>query len=127
VSAGPGAQRRCDLRPAGWFIEQVTCWQPDEALAFEPVSCSRPVASLRHEYTLTDTCGHADHDAADRTAEQQIAGTVVTQVMTYTLKYGAAGKVLDAVVMRRQWDRGITGFLHGLLQYVQAQHDAATR
>jgi uncharacterized protein YndB with AHSA1/START domain len=127
VSAGPGVQRRCDLRPAGWFIEQVTRWQPDEALAFELVSCSLPVANLRHEYTLTDTCGHADHDVADRTAEQQAPCTLVTQVMTYTLKYGPVGQVLDAVVMRRQWDRGIKGFLHGLQQYVQAQHDATTR
>jgi len=29
-------------------------------------------------------------------------------------------------VMRRQWDRGIKGFLHGLQQHVQAQHAAPT-
>jgi uncharacterized protein YndB with AHSA1/START domain len=125
LSAGPGAQRRCDLRPAGWFIEQVTLWQPDHALAFDLVTCSLPVADLRHEYTLTT--GHAGHEAADRASEQETAGTVVTQVMTYTLKYGPAGQALDAVVMRRRWDRGIKGFLHGLQQHVQTQHDATTR
>lgn len=31
----------------------------DKALAFELVSCSLPVANLRHEYTLTDTTGPA--------------------------------------------------------------------
>ncbi len=67
-AGGLGAQRRCDLRPAGWFIERVAVWRPKEALAFELVACSFPVSSLRHDYTLTQ--------AADHTG----ARTVVTQV-----------------------------------------------
>ena len=113
-ASGLGAQRRCDLRPAGWFIERVAVWRPEEALAFELVTCSFPVSSLRHDYTLTQ--------AADHTG----ARTLVTQVMRYELKYGPAGKALDVAVMRRQWDRGIKGFLHGLQQHVQAQHAAPT-
>ncbi len=113
-ASGLGAQRRCDLRPAGWFIERVAVWRPEEALAFELVTCSFPVSSLRHDYTLTQAADHAG------------ARTVVTQVMTYELKYGLAGKALDVAVMRRQWDRGIKGFLHGLQQHVQAQHAAPT-
>ena len=113
-ASGLGAQRRCDLRPAGWFIERVAAWWPEEALAFELVTCSFPVSSLRHDYTLTQ--------AADHTG----ARTAVTQVMTYELKYGPVGKALDVAVMRRQWDRGIKGFLHGLQQHVQAQHAAPT-
>jgi uncharacterized protein YndB with AHSA1/START domain len=124
--AGLGAQRRCDLRPAGWFIEHVALWQPDQALAFELVTCSLPVQSLRHHYTLTHTRDNADGHVNHQTADQSRAGTVVTQVMTYTLKYGLAGQALDAVVMRRQWDRGIKGFLHGLQQYVQTQHATTT-
>jgi len=112
--SGLGAQRRCDLRPAGWFIERVAAWRPEEALAFELVTCSFPVSGLRHDYTLTQ--------AADHTG----ARTIVTQVMTYELKYGLAGKALDVAVMRRQWDRGIKGFLHGLQRHVQAQHAAPT-
>ncbi len=113
-ASGLGAQRRCDLRPAGWFIERVAVWRPEEALAFELVTCSFPVSSLRHDYTLTQAAGHTG------------ARTVVTQVMTYELKYGLAGQALDVAVMRRQWDRGIKGFLHGLQQHVQAQHAAPT-
>ncbi len=113
-ASGLGAQRRCDLRPAGWFIERVAVWRPEEALAFELVTCSFPVSSLRHDYTLTQ--------AADHTG----ARTLVTQVMRYELKYGPAGKALDVAVMRRQWDRGIKGFLHGLQRHVQAQHAAPT-
>jgi ligand-binding SRPBCC domain-containing protein len=105
VATGPGAERRCDLRPAGWFVERVVAWQPEQALAFELVTCSLPVAHLRHDYTLT----------------AQDGGTVVTQVMTYELKYGPAGRLLDAVMMRRQWDQGIKGFLAGLKQTVEHQ------
>jgi hypothetical protein len=49
---GPGASRRCDLRPGGWFKERVADWRPNEALSFELYECSLPVRSLRHSYTL---------------------------------------------------------------------------
>jgi hypothetical protein len=39
--------------------------------------------------------------------------------MTYELKYGGVGRALDALVMHRQWDRGIEGFLAGLKQHVE--------
>jgi ligand-binding SRPBCC domain-containing protein len=107
-TSGLGAQRRCDLRPTGWLIERVAVWRPEESLAFELVTCSLPVSRLRHDYTVT----------------QVAVETVVTQVMTYELKYGVAGKALDIAVLRRQWDRGIKGFLHGLQQHVEAQHTA---
>ena len=54
----------CELRPAGWFVERVVAWQPEQVLAFELVTCSLPVAHLRHDHTLTEQDG----------------GTVVTQV-----------------------------------------------
>jgi ligand-binding SRPBCC domain-containing protein len=106
TASGPGAQRRCELRPAGWFVEQVDVWEPDKALSFELVTCSLPVASLRHDYTL----GYAG------------GATRVTQVMTYTLKYGQLGRALDVVAMRRKWDRGIKAFLTGLKDHVEAGH-----
>jgi ligand-binding SRPBCC domain-containing protein len=92
----------------GWFVEQVVTWEPRQALGFELVTCSLPVAQLRHDYTLS----------------QEGTDTVVTQVMTYDLKYGPAGRVLDAVMMRRQWDRGIKGFLAGLQHHVESHATA---
>ncbi len=118
-TSAPGAQRRCDLHPAGWFIERVTAWKPEEALAFELVTCSLPVNHLSHAYTL--------NHSGDRVGPDRDAQTVVTQVMTYELKYGPAGRALDALLVRRRWDRGIKGFLRGLQQHVQAQHAAPTR
>jgi len=109
TASGPGAQRRCELRPTGWFIEHVALWEPESALAFELVTCSLPVASLRHDYTLSDTAG----------------ATRVTQIMTYQLKYGQLGRVLDGLAMRRRWDSGIKAFLAGLKDHVEAGHVSA--
>jgi len=35
TTEGPGAARRCDLAPGGWFKERVADWRPNEALSFE--------------------------------------------------------------------------------------------
>lgn len=108
TTSGPGAQRRCELRPTGWFIEQVVSWEPESALAFELVTCSLPVSSLRHDYTLTEKASR----------------TRLTQVMTYQLKYGPVGRALDVLAMRRKWDAGIKAFLAGLKDHVETQHAA---
>lgn len=99
---GVGAQRRCDVQ-GGWLVERVAVWQPAQVLAFELVTCSFPVNSLRHDYTLTGSDGL----------------THVTQVMTYELKYKAIGRALDAVLLRRKWDAGIKAFLAGLKEHVE--------
>lgn len=108
VTHGPGAQRRCELRPAGWFVERVVTWEPEARLGIQLFECSLPVLTLRHDYTL-------EHDSE---------GTIVTQVMTYELKYGAVGRLLDAVAMRRNWDAGIKAFLAGLKDHVEATADS---
>ena len=100
---GVGAQRRCEV-PGGWFIERVAAWEPIQTLAFELVSCSFPVTSLRHDYTLSESDGT----------------TRVTQVMTYELKYKAVGRALDAVMLRRKWDQGIKAFLSGLKGHAES-------
>jgi uncharacterized protein YndB with AHSA1/START domain len=102
-ATGVGAERRCDVRPGGWFIERVAAWEPEHALAFELVTCSFPVTFLRHDYTLSESDGV----------------TRVEQVMTYTLKYRAVGRALDAAVLRRRWDIGIKTFLGGLRQHAE--------
>lgn len=107
---GLGASRRCTLSPAGWLEETVIAWEPGTAVAFELTRCSLPVNALRHDYTLM-----ADGET-----------TVVEQRMTYELKYGAFGRILDSLIMRRKWDSSIKVFLAGLTQHVEAQARAAT-
>ncbi len=73
---GPGAARKCDLAPGGWFKERVAAWRPNEALSFELYECTLPVRALRHSYTLVPDAG----------------GTVVRQRMEYRLKFGPLGE-----------------------------------
>jgi ligand-binding SRPBCC domain-containing protein len=100
---GPGAARRCDLTPGGWFKERVADWRPNEALSFELYECTLPVRRLRHSYTLV----------------REGDGTLVRQRMEYELKFGPVGKLLDAVMVRRKWNAGIKGFLSGLKRYTE--------
>jgi ligand-binding SRPBCC domain-containing protein len=103
VKEGPGAARRCDLEPGGWFKEKVSEWRPYEALAFELYECTLPVRRLKHRYTIV----------ADG------AGTVVRQRMEYELKFGVLGGLLDALVVKRKWNAGIRSFFGGLKRYVE--------
>jgi ligand-binding SRPBCC domain-containing protein len=106
---GPGAARRCDLTPGGWFKERVTDWRANEALSFELYECSLPVRRLRHSYTLV----------------REGEGTVVRQRMEYELKFGPLGKLLDAVMVRRKWSSGIKGFLAGLKRHAETGQRSA--
>jgi len=106
---GPGAARRCDLAPGGWFKERVAAWQPNEALSFELYECTLPLRALRHSYTLVPEGG----------------GTLVRQRMEYRLKFGLLGKLLDAMVVRKKWNAGIHGFFTGLKRYVEADGHTA--
>jgi ligand-binding SRPBCC domain-containing protein len=106
---GPGAARRCDLAPGGWFKERVAAWRPNESLSFELYDCTLPVRALRHSYTLVPEGG----------------GTLVSQRMEYRLKFGPLGKLLDAMIVRKKWNDGIRGFFSGLKRYVESGGQAA--
>jgi ligand-binding SRPBCC domain-containing protein len=105
---GPGAERRCDLAPGGWFKERVATWRPNEALSFELYECTLPVRRLRHDYELVPDG----------------AGTIVRQRMEYQLKFGPVGALLDAIVVRRKWNDGIRGFFEGLKRFVESEAQA---
>jgi ligand-binding SRPBCC domain-containing protein len=108
---GSGAERRCDLRPGGWFKERVATWRPNEALAFELYECTLPVRRLRHDYELVPDG----------------AGTIVRQRMEYELKFGPVGALLDAVVVRRKWNAGIRDFFAGLKRFVETDGSPGAR
>jgi ligand-binding SRPBCC domain-containing protein len=100
---GPGAARRCDLAPGGWFKEKIVDFRPSESLSFELYECTLPVRRLKHSYTLTGVGSE----------------TVVHQRMEYELKFGPVGRLMDAVMVRRKWNAGIKGFFAGLKHYVE--------
>jgi ligand-binding SRPBCC domain-containing protein len=101
---GPGAERKCELAPGGWFKERVAEWQPATSLSFELFECTLPVRRLQHRYELV-----ADGDA-----------TILHQRMEYALKFGPIGRLLDAIAVRRKWKAGIDGFFAGLKEFVES-------
>lgn len=101
-----GAKRRVEMADGkNWFEEEITVFKPNEALTYTLTACSFPVHQLKHTYSF----------------QQSGDTTKVNQVMEYTVKFGWLGKILDAVVIRKQSDAGIKKFFGGLKSYVEKQ------
>jgi ribosome-associated toxin RatA of RatAB toxin-antitoxin module len=101
---GLGAKRKVHMLDGkNWFDERVTEFKPNEALTYQLTDCSFPIAGLKHSYTF------------ERIGNQ----TKVRQVMEYTVKFGLLGKLLDALMIRKQSDAGIKKFFAGLKSYAE--------
>jgi ribosome-associated toxin RatA of RatAB toxin-antitoxin module len=99
-----GATRRVEMQDGkNWFEEKVTVLQPNSALTFELTACSFPIHKLKHSYSF----------------EQVNSSVKVKQVMDYTVKFGVLGKVMDALMVRKQSDAGIKKFFAGLKSYAE--------
>lgn len=106
TKAGVGARRKVEMQDGkNWFEEECTICRTNEALSFELTACSFPIHKLQHTYSF----------------EKVGAQTLVKQVMHYEMKYGLLGRFLDALIVRKQSDRGIKKFFAGLKAYVENQ------
>lgn len=106
TKSGIGAKRKVDLLDGKhWFEEQCTVWNPNKALTYELTDCSLPVHKLKHSYTF------------EKIGNQ----TKVKQVMEYQIKFGFFGKILDALMIRKQSESGIKKFFGGLKTYTEKQ------
>jgi uncharacterized membrane protein len=100
--SGIGSRRKVDMKDGkNWFEEECTVWQPNTALTFELQACSFPVHQLKHSYSFQEKAGRI----------------TVKQVMEYRVKFGIFGKLLDALMIRKQSDAGIKKFMAGLKKY----------
>lgn len=102
LTTGLGAERKCETA-TGWFMDKITDFQPYERLTFTLTGCSQPMKSLTHSYSLK------------KVGDQ----TEVSQVMQYTMKLGIIGKLIDALIGKRQSDKQIKLFFKGLKDYVE--------
>lgn len=101
---GPGAKRKVlMLDGKNWFVEKVTAFKANEVLTFQLTDCSFPIKGLKHSYSF------------EKVGNQ----TKVKQIMEYTVKFGLLGKLLDALMIRKQSDQGIKKFFIGLKSYVE--------
>ena len=73
----------------------------NESLTYELTVCSFPVQRLKHSYSF----------------ENIGQGIKVRQTMEYDIKYGLFGKLLDALMIHAQIDRGVKKFFSALKVY----------
>ena len=101
---GLGAKRKVlMLDGKNWFDEKVTAFKVNEALTYQLTDCSFPIKGLQHSYSFEEIGNQ----------------TKVKQVMKYTVKFGLLGKLLDAIMIRKQSDTGIKKFFSGLKSYAE--------
>jgi len=99
---GVGATRHSEV-PGGFFDDEVTAWVACERLELRLTKCSFPVRALHHQYEL----------------QAQGGGTRVRQLQSYEMKWGAVGRALDQVMVKRKWNAGVKAFLVGLKSEVE--------
>lgn len=105
---GEGATRHCDLqrangKPAGQLEERAFDWREMEGFRIEITESSLPFSSAVVSFSLADAG----------------SGTRVAVSPEYALRYGPAGRLLDALVVRRQYAKGMRALLAGLKGYVE--------
>ena len=101
---GIGAKRMVEMLDGeNWFEESVTEFKVNEALTYELTACSFPIHKLKHSYSFEIVGGQ----------------TKIKQVMDYTVKFGLFGKLLDALMIRKQSDNGIKKFFAGLKTFIE--------
>lgn len=106
AKSGIGSSRKVDMKDGThWFEEKITVCEPNEALAFELTNCNFPIDGLRHSYSFERAGGR----------------TKVAQIMEYEVKYGFLGRLMDALMLRKQTDAGVKKFFSGLKEYAESK------
>lgn len=105
---GVGAARRCELKPKGFVEERVWEWTPRKAIGLEVSASEWPIVFMKWKTEL----------AADGQA------TLVSQEMSYQLKFGPLGSLMDALVMRRKLDSGVRDVFGRLKSYLEKRAEA---
>lgn len=95
VESGPGMARRCRLRWLGEVDEVVNVWEPAHRIGYR-VTALGPVQASQSLWEL-------EPDGQ--------GGTRVRLRLSYRMRFGVAGRLLDALVVRRILARNLSGAL----------------
>lgn len=105
---GVGAARVCDL-PGGRYVrEEVVEWEPGRGLTTRVVDSNLPFRHSDVRFRLEERGGR----------------TVVTVSPEYAFKGGAIGALIDRLVGRKAYRKGMESLLAGLKRHVEAVQDA---
>lgn len=106
---GIGATRHCVISETQTLDEKVVHYEPQRTITFTITHSTMPFQSADIRFTLVANA----------------SGTRVTVSPVYSLKYGLFGRILDGLVVRRMYGKGMIGLLDGLKNHVEAQTEAA--
>lgn len=104
-TTGPGAKRRIEMLDGkNWFEERVLAYEQNKTLVYQLTACSFPIKGLQHSYTFESIGGNSIR---------------VSQTMEYSVKFGLIGKLMNLLMIRKQFDTGIKKFLTGLKEHAE--------
>jgi len=106
--SGEGASRHCDLQTPGGksfgYLEELAFdWREGEGYKIDIYESNLPIKS-----NVIEFAAKADGD-----------GTIVTLASDYALKYGLLGRLLNQIVVRRQFKKGMEELLSGLKYHIE--------
>ncbi len=107
-NGGEGASRHCDLQtPSGksfGYLEELAFdWREGEGYKIDIYESNLPIKSNVVEFAVK-----ADGD-----------GAIVTLAPDYALKYGLLGRLLNQLVVRRKFRKGMEDLLSGLKYHIE--------
>ena len=105
VVSGLGATRHCDLGTRGFLEEQVVEFDEGSAITMRITDSNMPIEHADVRFVL----------------EPETAGTRVTVSPQYRVKFGPLGILMDRVVVRRMFQRGMGSLLRGLKRHVESE------
>ena len=105
LDTGLGASRHCDLGGRNYLDEEVVEYEAGQRLTMRIVNSNMPFERADIRFRL-EPAGDA---------------TTVSVSPDYQLKYGPVGTLMDHLVVRRKYEKGMRALLRGLKQHVEAQ------
>jgi uncharacterized protein YndB with AHSA1/START domain len=99
-----GATRHCDLGGRNHLDEEVIEFAAGQALTMRITKTNLPFQRADIRFRL----------------EPQGATTRVSVSPEYQLKFGPVGRLMDLVMVRRTYEKGVQGLLRGLKRHVEA-------
>ena len=102
---GVGATRYCKLGGKNYLNEEVTFFDPNRRLTIRITDTNLPFSSAEIRFYL----------------EPNGNKTIVRVSPDYQLKFGFVGRVLDKLMVRPQYRKGMRGLLQGLKDNIESQ------
>lgn len=101
--AGVGTLRACEMKPKGTVLERVIVWEDGKAVGLEIVESDWPVVSMNWVTQI----------------EPQGNGSILSQQLEYTMKFGPLGWLLNTLVMKRNITKNVGAALSGLIRLAE--------